>query len=325
MRPLPTAFAVITGVLLLVPGWSGEQRLVLLRPEPVTRATRVALDLSDPGRRRVGALTYLGGVRLESPDPAFGGFSSLIVVGDRVTVLSDGGNLVSFQLHGDGRVDQARFGELPSGPGTGWAKLDRDSESMTADARTGATWVGFEHWNALWRYAPGFARAERGVRPAAMRRWRSNGGPESFTRLRDGRFVVIAEEGTHGPGRETLVFSRDPTLDGRPAFRFRYLPPAGFDPSDLCELPDGRLLVLNRWWGLPLRFVSSLVVIDPRALRAGALVGGREIARLGPPLQHENFEGVTATVEGGRTVLWLVNDNDRMPWRPSLLLKFRLD
>lgn len=325
MRRPATVLFMIAAVLLIVPGWSGDQRLALLGDRAEARATRVPLDPADPSRRRLGALTYMGGVRLDSADPAFGGFSSLSLAGDRLTLLSDGGNLVSFRIDPRGRIDRVRFAELPGGPGTGWDKRDRDSESHAVDPRTGRVWVGFERANAIWRYAPGFARAERAVRPAAMRRWKENGGPEAMVRLGDRRFVVIAEERTHGPGREALVFAGDPTLTGAPAFRFRYLPPPGFDVSDACQLPDGRLLVVNRWWGLPLRFVTALVVIDPAALRPGALVPGREIARLGAPLTHGNFEGCAAATEADRTVIWLVVDNDRMPFRPSLLLKFRLN
>lgn len=324
MPKATTVLTVIGGVLLIAPGWTGDQRLPLLRREAVVTAVRVPLDPDDPGRRRIGALTYLGGVTLASPDPAFGGFSALSVAGDRFTLLSDGGNLVRFRLNLRGAVSEPRFASLPAGPGAGWDKRDRDSEAMAVDPRSGRRWVAFERANAIWRYSADFARAERVVRPAAMRRWRSNGGAEAMARLRDGRFVVIAEEGTKGPGREALVFAGDPTPGGKP-IRFRYLPPEGFDPSDVTQLPDGRLLVLNRWWGLPLRFESALVVVDPAALRAGAQVRGREIARLAPPLVHANFEGVAAVVEAGRTVVWLVADNDQSPWRSSYLLKFRLD
>ncbi len=325
MRRATTVLTVIVGVLGIAPGWTGDERLPELGHKATVTAARVPLDPDDVARRRVGALTYLGGVALASPDPAFGGFSSLSVIGDRVTLLSDGGNIVAFRLDRRGQVSEPRFADLPGGPGAGWDKRDRDSESMAVDPRSGQRWVGFERANAIWRYAAGFARAERMVRPAAMRRWRSNGGPESMARLRDGRFLVIAEEATRGPGREALVFAGDPTLGGRPAFRFRYLPPAGCDPSDVTQLPDGRLLVVNRWWGLPMRFESALVTIDPARIRAGALVRGTEIARLAPPLVHENFEGVAATVEQGRTVVWLTSDNDLSPWRLSYLLKFRLN
>ncbi|WP_163365749.1 esterase-like activity of phytase family protein, partial [Enterobacter asburiae] len=61
------------------------------------------------------------------------------------------------------------------------------------DPATGQIWVGFERYNAIWRYDDGLTRAERSVEPAAMRDWSENGGPESMVRLRDGRFVAIGE------------------------------------------------------------------------------------------------------------------------------------
>lgn len=324
MRPFANLSFAVAAVLAVVPGWTGEQRLVLPAGKTPIRAERVALDLADPTRRHVGALTFLGGVRLTSPDPAFGGFSALAVAGDRFTLLSDGGNVARFRMDARGAVSRPAYVALPGGPATGWRKMDRDSESLAVEPGTGRVWIGFERANAIWRYSPGFRRAERLVRPAAMRRWRGNGGAEAMARLRDGRFLVVAEEATRGPGREALLFPGDPT-DGRAPLRFRYLPPAGFDPSDVTQLPDGRVLVLNRWWGLPKRFRSALVAIDPRLFRPGALLRGREIARLAPPLRTENYEGVAATMEAGRTVVWLVSDDDMNGWQRTLLLKFRLD
>lgn len=325
MRPPGTFLFVMLAIGAGVPGWTGDARLALPNGRATIRAERIALDPGDPATRRIGALTFLGGVRLTSPDVAFGGFSALAVRGDRFTLLSDGGNVATFRMDAHGAVSAPRFGALPAGPGTGWRKLDRDSESLVIDPVTGVAWVGFERANAIWRYAPGFGRAEGAVRPPEMRRWRANGGPESMARLSDGRVLVIAEERTRGPGRQALLFAGDPTLGGGRPLRFRYMPPAGFDPSDVTQLPDGRVLVLNRWWGLPLRFRSALVVFDPRRVRPGAVVAGEEIARLAPPLQHQNFEGVAATVEAGRTMLWLVSDDDQNAWEQTLLLKFRLN
>lgn len=322
MRVHPLLF-VCLAVLALVPGWSGEQRLALLGPDARIVATRVALDPDDPTRRRLGRLTFMGGVALSSGDHAFGGFSALAVRGDRATMLSDGGNVASFTLRRDGQVLLPQFGYLPSGPGTGWDKRDRDSESLAIDPVTGTAWVGFERANAIWRFTPGLAQSRGAVRPAAMRRWWENGGAESLVRRRDGSFVAIAER-ARGATREGLVWAGDPVAGAPPPFRFRYRPPSGYDPTDAAELPDGRLLVLNRWWGLPLRFRSALVVIDRAAIRPGATVSGDPVAVLGAPLIHGNFEGVAATEEGGHTVLWLVSDNDGV-WSPTLLLKFRLD
>lgn len=325
MRRFLVLLAAVVLPLALVPGWSGEERLALLGPGGTMTATRVAIDPGDPARTRVGRLRYLGGVALRSDDPAFGGFSSLLVDGDAFTLLSDGGNVVRFRMGDDWRPRGVRFSFLPSGPRTGWEKRDRDAESMARDPATGRIWVGFEDANQIWRYSPGFGPAERMVRPGVMRRWRGGGGIESFTRLADGRFVAIAEQPRRGrTGRDGIVWQRDPTLV-RPSLRFSYRPTPGYDPSDMTQLPDGRLMVLERALGLPFRWYARLVIVDPSRIRQGASVAGQTIARLAPPLLTDNFEGVAATREDGRTIVWLVSDDNEMVLQRTLLMKFALE
>ena len=324
--PLRAFLFVVAAVLAIVPGWTGYERLALLGGDAAVHAVRVPLDPRDPSRRRVGRLTFMGGVELTSPDRAFGGFSSLAVDGARFTLLSDGGNVVRLRLGSDGRVSDAAFAELPGGPGSGWRKQDRDSESLAIDPRTGTAWVGFERHNAIYRFGPGLTVPALGVKPPAMQGWTINGGPETLVRRRDGSFLSIQEEGPHGRRvREILVWRGDPVAQPTPAYRLYYRPPPGCDPADATELPDGRLLVLNRWWAPPLRFAAVLEVIDRAALRPDAVVRGTPVATIGAPLTHDNFEGVAATTEHGRTVLWLVSDDNRAPLERTLLMKFRLD
>jgi hypothetical protein len=110
-------FALPLSVLLLLTVTaSGIEPRPVLGDRPEIRAVSVPLDATDPDRRRVGALRYLGGVALTSPDSAFGGFSAMRVVGDRFTLLSDGGNLVDFRMGPDLRPHEVRFADLP-GPG----------------------------------------------------------------------------------------------------------------------------------------------------------------------------------------------------------------
>lgn len=321
------ALLVVLLVLIFVPGWTGAVRLSLLGTDAQVETRRVLLDPHDPARVRVGRLTFLGGVSLASPDPAFGGFSSLSVRGERFTLLSDGGNAVSFRLNHRWQVSEPAFANLPAGPGTGWEKADRDSESMATDPAAGRLWVGFENYNEIWRFAPGFVRPERYVRPPAMAKWYANGGAETLVRRRDGTFLVMSE--TAPPHshrrRQGLVFAGDPTLAPRPAFTFWYRPPHGYDVSDAAELPDGRLVIINRRFQPPYRFLAKLTVVARAAIRPGATVEGREIAAFAPPLIHDNFEGVTVTRERGATILWLVSDDNQIFLQRSLLLKFRLD
>ena len=213
------------------------------------------------------------------------------------------------------------------GPGTGWDKADRDSESMAVDPASGRIWVGFENYNALWRYAPGFARAEARARPRAMADWPVNGGPESLVRLRDGRFIVLGETAhwPHSRARAALLFAGDPVAGPDTGFRFSYAPPAGYDPSDAAELPDGDLLVLNRRFALPYDFTAILTIVPRAGIAAGKTARGMPIAGFAAPLIHDNFEGVAVTREGKQTIVWLVSDDNQSLLQRSLLLKFRLE
>jgi len=316
---------VILAVLLLCPGWSGEERLALYRGTPEVRTSRVAL--APDGIRQVGALTFLGGLHFKSGDRAFGGYSAMTVDGDRFTLLSDGGLVFSFRMASPMRPFAPRFGVLPDGPGSGWRKLDRDSESMALDPATGQVWVGFERANMIWRYSPGFARAEASVAPPAMAKWPLNSGAEAMVRLRDGGFLVFSEgKRAPGGGRVALRFAGDPVTGPRRGFAFTFVPPDHYQPTDAAELPDGRLLVLTRRATVKTGFVNTLVLLDQRAITPGARVRGREIAALEAPLIHDNFEGIAVTREGGATIVWLVSDDNSSTWfQRTLLLKFRLD
>lgn len=322
-------------LLAFVPGWSGEQRLGLLGRVPQMEARPVTLDPRDPARRRLGALTYLGGVSLHSRDPAFGGFSSLVVTGDRFTLLSDGGNVVQFLMGRDWRPHALRFGNLPAGPSIGWQKQDRDSESLARDPRTGALWVGFERYNQIWRYAPDFTRAEGYVAPRAMAGWPRNGGAESLARMPDGRFVTISEEATATKAerrglkiakkvtRQGLIFAGDP-LRFRPR-RFLYQVSPDHDVADAAALPDGSLIVIERRFRLPFRFSNRIMLVPADGIVPGRLAKGRLLAELDAPLIHDNFEGVAVTQEDGATMLWLVSDDNQTMLERSYLLKFRLE
>lgn len=314
---------VCLAVLLLVPSWAGSERLPLYRGPPSVQASPVPLYPGDPARRRNGALTYLGGVSLTASDPAFGGFSALHVAGDRFTLLSDGGAVLRFRMGTDRQIRDTRVAEL-AGPGTGWEKRDRDTESL-AMLPGGDFLVGYERHNQLWRFDSGF-RPKRHAAPRAMRRWSDNGGPEAMATMPDGAVLVLSE--AHGMkgrrGYSALRFPGDPTTPGIRPMPFRYKAPDGFRVTDAAALPDGRLLVLTRSISLRDYFTARLQVADVRALRPGAVVTGRTIARFEPPALHDNFEGLAVVREGRRLVVWIVSDDNQSITQRTLLLKFAL-
>ncbi|MBV9883377.1 MAG: esterase-like activity of phytase family protein [Sphingomonadaceae bacterium] len=279
----------------------------------------VVIDPTAPGRTRFGGLRFLGGWSLASNDPRFGGLSALHVEGRDVLAFSDAGWRVHFPVPvgGRGKV-RAQIGLLPDGPGASGGKSGRDVESMWVEGAS--LWLGLERRNAIWRFDRASGRATSDAEPAAMARWPKNRGPEAMLRLRDGRFLVFAEG--KGEGGEVILFAGDPAVPGTPAKTLRYLPPAHYRTTDAALLPDGHALILNRRWTLLQGFTSKLTLVDLAGVRAGAVLRGREIADFRPPLLSDNFEGLSVTREGGRTIVWMTSDDNYVPLQRTLLLKF---
>jgi hypothetical protein len=283
----------------------------------------VALDESAPAERRVGSLDFLGGWVLSSDSARFGGLSALHVEHGEVAALSDGGTLLRFALPAGRGREPVRIDPLGDGPGPATRKSNRDTESMVILGPW--LWAGFEKHNMVWRYRLADLAAASSAQPALMRDWRGNSGAEGMVRLADGRFLVFCEGSSDDrPQSDVILFGGDPADPRTSAARLRYRRVPGYRVSDVAALPDGRLLVLNRRFEWLEGFSLVVTIADPSGLREGAVIEGREIARLQPPLTIDNMEGASVTVENGRTIVWLVSDDNFFPLQRTLLLKFAL-
>lgn len=322
MRWLGFFLAVLLPIV--VGGPRSKQHTPNYAERVTVRSEAVVLDSSDQARTRVGALTFLGGWRFSGVSPQFGGWSALHIDGDRVTAIGDAGTVLRFRLTRFGRAVDARIDPLPTSCGQSDENRTRDSESLTGDGRN--WWVGYESQTRLCRLDHRFQRGEAVYAPPLMRHWRKVGGPEAILRLRDGRFLVFAEDPPRGMDeRPLLIFAGDPTNARTPVTALSYRPPEGFDPTDAAELPDGRVIVINRRftpWSL---FTSTVTIIDPAQFAPGKIMEGPVIARFAPPLISDNFEGLAVTQEAGRTIIWMISDDNQMTWQATYLLKFALN
>jgi hypothetical protein len=284
----------------------------------LVRAGPVPLDPSWPGRIRLGRLAFLGGWRLASNDRRFGGLSAMKVEGGAVLAFSDAGWMIRFPLPGARSPMKALIGPLPEGPGSPRRKSARDIESMWTDGRE--AWIGFERLNEIWRFERPSWKATAHFGPAAMRDWPSNRGSEAMVRLGDGRFLIFSEG--RGRGSPALRIAGDPALGDVPTEVLRYRPPPGYRVTDAAILPDGSLLVLHRRFALLEGVTAKLVRL--RADR-GALTGAEEVADFRPPLTVDNFEALSVTREGARTIVWIASDDNYNPLQRTLLMKFALE
>ena len=128
-----------------------------------------------------------------------------------------------------------------------------------------------------------------------------------MVRLADGRFLILAEGGN--PEHAALLLPAAPDGKDR-ALRFRFIAPAGYRPTDMAQLPDGRVLIVLRElrWPMPPRFGTRLVLADPAMIRASGDWRGQVLTGFDGSGLEENYEGL-AIEPGADGVLnaWLIS------------------
>jgi hypothetical protein len=321
LRRLSRLMLILVLAALAVGGtrliYRNDSQSIALRPLP--------LDSSNPSRRTVGALTFLGAWELASDNENFGGISALIALKDgRFLGVSDAGTLIGFGIKNDRNADRPFIAALPGAFGPNLSFRDRDSEGLAHDPESGRFWVSYEARHAVRRFPASWSRVDGLLRLPGTENWYENRGIEAMARLRDGRFILFAEDGGDSD-HPAFLYSGDPVEPGSTRLDFRYRPPDGYKATDATPLPDGRLLVLNRRIALPEGFSAKLVILDPATISRGRIASAKTIATLASPLLVDNLEGVTITQENGRTIVWLISDNNFNIFQRTLLMKFALN
>jgi hypothetical protein len=323
-------------VLLLILGlappilWYQAAKPVDFRP--IVHFTPIALPPKTELSRHLGAFELEAAWAMTSPHSGFGGYSALLPeAGGQLLTISDEARWLRFSPPGTA-LATPEFGEVFVG--LRHRRYDRDTESATQDPATGTIWIGREDANAISRHDAHF-RSYVSIRPRSMRHWGTNTGPEAMVRMRDGRFIVL-EEGFVGMFESRLhhavLFPDDPLLGGKPTL-FTFAGSREFSPTDMAQLPDGRVLILMRRlvWPFPLRFACRIVIADPAAIRAGKVWQSTEVARLSSSLPVDNFEGLaieppSKTNPGdGRVTVWLISDDNHASTERTLLWKLAVD
>jgi hypothetical protein len=274
-----------------------------------------------------GELTLTGAWELTSPNSWFGGFSALVAgPGQSLIAGSDRGFLFDIDLAGPApRPIDASFRFVGmTGPGL---HEYVDLESLARDPETGRLWAGYEGINRIVTYPVGGGRRFRD--PPELKEWSYNSGPEAMVRLADRRFVVLAEGTLDGSDtlHEALLFARNPLVPQTP-LASRVELPAGYDPVDATEVPDGRVLILLRRveYTVPAaRFDTAITVADPREIRPGGTWRTRVIQHLEGGIFADNFEGiafVASPEDPQRGAVWVITDDNFSVFQRSLLVRF---
>ena len=277
-----------------------------------------------------GPLRSLGGFEIDTARLGAGGLSGIhLGPGLLATMIDDRGRWAQARMAlRDGRA--AALEPLASGPlGDGTGRPLRPGHAGDAEALArlpDGTWlVAFERWHRIRAYQRLDGPGTYVTAPPGIERARANEGLESLAVLADGRLLAIAE----GLAPEGAPALRRAWL-GRPRAwdALAWRPARGMQPVDAAGLPDGGALVLERAFSLFGGFSGRLLRVPANAIaRAGegAVLEGEEILRLdGSILPAENYEGVTALQEDGRTLVAIVADDNHSILQRSLLWLFEL-
>jgi len=292
-------------------GW--DKALAAAAPVAVT-AEPVAITGGD-----LTGLALGGAWVLRGDHPDFGGFSGLVVAGDRLIAVSDMGWWFGATLiEGDGaqRLADARLAPMRDGEGDGYTKAGGDAEGLTRLGPRLA--VSFERDHRLM-FLCETGRMGATIQPRAFEQFRSNKGLEALATLPDGRLIVFAEGADDGGVPVFLIDPAGGVTEAR-------LPRAGSHSVTGADIgPDGRLyLVLREYsvlFGVGIRVMRYRLGADGLPLPASA----ETLAAFEATSGIGNMEGISLERgPDGDIRLWLISDNNFHSSQRTLLVRFEV-
>jgi hypothetical protein len=327
--------AVVLLTLALLPAFAqaprttGPHRGIKIESQSIDH-----FDSGEPARVRFGALTFRGGLVLNSPDPEFGGISGLKVAPDGASFLAitDKGNWLRARIiYRDDRPIAIRDAEMAPMLGADGNPLNRrgwyDSEAFAEDG--GTVYVAFERVNRIVRFNFGRdglqARAQPVAIPPAVRSLPNNRGLECLAVAPRrsplvGALIAISERGLDSGGNIQGFL-----IGGKQPGSFAIKRTDEFDVSDCALTPNGDLLILERRFSW-LRGVAMRIRRLPLGeVQPGALLDGPTLIFADMGQQIDNMEGLSVhRTADGALVLTLISDDNFSQLQRTVLLQFTL-
>ena len=303
------------------------------------RSTAIeAFDPREPARSRFGALSFRGGLVLDSPYKEFGGLSALRVApdGEHFLSVSDKGQWLRGRIVSrDGRPIAIADAEMAPVLGSNGRPLKRrgwyDTEALAEYG--GTVYVGIERVNQIVRfnYAKDglLARGRPIAVPPAMKTLPHNQSIECLAAAPKGgplagTLIAIAERGLDAQGnlQGFLIGGRD-LQGGGGVFTLKRTDE--FDVSDCAIAPGGMLLVLERRFSWARGVAMRIRSVPLAAIKPGALVDGAELIFADMGYQIDNMEGLSVhRAADGAVVLTIVSDDNFSALQRTILLQFTL-
>lgn len=282
---------------------------------------------------RFGRLEFVGGLQLSSDAKEFGGFSAVRVRGDKVWLVSDRCRVFTATMARDVTgaphdLTGFSFQLLPRRDGKALSRFGYyDCEALDVAGET--AFIAFEHGGSIGRFqvdANGKLSGFRDVTPPGDKiRFARNAGVEAMALFpagspHAGKALVVAEETLDEAGNHIAYFG-----DGKSRSMFSVARSDDYAITDAAFLPDGRLLLLERRFGLQVSPAMRIRMFDTSLIAKGAVIDGETLLEADLGYRIDNMEGIDAwTDDQGRTRLTLVSDDNFNFFQSTILLEFVL-
>lgn len=315
------AFQILAAVVLIV-----HPALTRANDAPASAAlsaTPIALPLTT---NRATGPRLSGAWQLTMNDARFGGFSSMMLAGDDLMLLSDAG--VMFRLHrdGDGFAPSALASALPAACTTGPTRKDSDSESMSVTPDGREVRIGMERSNTLCAVDLASPQGARSLNLAPMALWPQNAGAEAMASLSGKGLAIIGETRDPAVGTHPLLwYHGDPADADVRLTNMRYQPPRGYKPADAAFLPNGRMIVINRRFRIDAGRATALTIVPAFTPAEGQVLTGDTITEIANQPLAANYEGIAIAPRAGGHTIWMVSDDNFSKPGRTMLLRLELD
>ncbi len=278
-------------------------------------------------------LKFRGTLLLNSPHPAFGGFSDLLVSNDRKTFLavSDMGFWLKGSLHytQDGFLKgvsrQAELGQLLDTEGKTFAvKYDADAEALCRAPDSGYL-VALERIHRINHYKSLknldlSGKATALPLPEQLKNVPLNGGIETLLLLPDNSLFVLTEgNDSAGSLSEAAVLANGEWIN------FKYQHNSNFRPTSAGNLLDGRILILERRYNGPGTLGIRFCTIKRSRIKKDAILSPKVFTEINLPIPRDNYEGMDIIPDlNGNQWIYIISDDNFSPMQRTLLSLFEL-
>ena len=301
--------AIAAAILLFLTGATASAEPISIKSHPIT------WEKTEATAALLGDLEIASAHVWTSDNPNFGGLSGLLIAEGKLTAVTDRGMVLTGELEG---------GQLKNGVLTALRDLNGKplKEKADADAESLAAFgsgyiVAFERKHRLLAYQDGIASPFAG--PKKLSGAASNHGLEAITRLNDGRYLLLFEKTDKEEKTKGWIGSPGKWK------RFTYIREDGYRPTGATTLPDGRIIILERYYAFLMGVRARLRLIEPDELRQKTPVKGRLLGEIQGPLPVDNFEAIAATKdEDGHILIHLLSDDNFSALQKTLYLTLRL-